>query len=235
VSAGSHKLTAFNTISRALETSRKGGPVTAADVEAPSSSLISARDSLVKVRPQYGKVSTPARQDQRSANIASTTVVIYGLIGAMSTVYAEHIDPDVAFKELVTNDDGADIFAWDNEIWSRAGVVTPSGPDSGTLTTATASRPAGRRSVFSKRSWATQRTHRLICRRRTARPIPDEGTGLAAAALPCVPGVRYAASRPAGRVRKSAPPGRCGRRRGRRCLCRGRCVLVVEAGAGCWT
>jgi hypothetical protein len=129
VSAGSHKLTAFTTISRALETSRKGGPVTAAyDVEAQSSSLISARDSLVKVCPQYGKVSTPARQDQRSANIASTTVVIYGLIGAMSTVYAEHIDPDVAFKELVTNDDGAHIFAWDNEIWSRAGVVTPSGP-----------------------------------------------------------------------------------------------------------
>jgi len=34
VSASSHKLTAFNTISRAIETSWKGGPVTAADVEA---------------------------------------------------------------------------------------------------------------------------------------------------------------------------------------------------------
>jgi hypothetical protein len=58
VSAGSHKLTAFNTISRALETSRKGGPVTAADVEAQPSSLISARDSLVKVRPQSGAPPT---------------------------------------------------------------------------------------------------------------------------------------------------------------------------------
>jgi len=135
VSASSHKLTAFNTISRALETSWKGGPVTAADVEAQSSWLISAWNSLVTVRPEYGKLSTPARQAQRSANIASTAVAIYGLIGAMSTMYAEHIDPDVAFKVLGTDDGQNDVFAWDNPIWSRAGVVTPTGSDSGTTTT----------------------------------------------------------------------------------------------------
>jgi hypothetical protein len=135
VSASSHKLTAFNTISRALETSWKGGPVTAADVEAQSSWLISAWNSLVKVRPEYGKLSTPARQAQRESNIASTAVVIYGLIGAMSTMYAEHIDPAVAFKVLGTEDGESDVFAWENPIWSRAGVVTPTGSDSGTLTT----------------------------------------------------------------------------------------------------
>ncbi|MGH3397538.1 MAG: DNA sulfur modification protein DndB [Streptosporangiaceae bacterium] len=135
VSASSHKLTAFNTISRALETSWKGGPVTAADVEAQSSWLISAWNSLVKVRPEYGKLSTPARQEQRSTNIASTAVVIYGLIGAMSTMYAEHIDPEVAFKALGSDDGKSDVFAWQNPIWSRAGVVTPTGSDSGTLTT----------------------------------------------------------------------------------------------------
>lgn len=135
VSASSHKLTAFNTISRALETSWKGGPVTAADVEAQSSWLISAWDSLVKVRPEYGKLSTPARQQQRSANIASTAVVMYGLIGAMSTMYAEHIDPEVSFKMLGTEDGKTDVFAWDNPIWSRAGVVAPTGSDSGTQST----------------------------------------------------------------------------------------------------
>jgi DNA-sulfur modification-associated len=135
VSASSHKLTAFNTISRALETSWKGGPVTAADVEAQSSWLISAWDSLVKVRPEYGKLSTPARQAQRSANIASTAVVIYGLIGAMSTMYSEHVDPEVAFKVLSTEDGQPDVLDWENPTWSRAGVVTPSGSDSGTLTT----------------------------------------------------------------------------------------------------
>jgi hypothetical protein len=71
VSASSRKLTAYNTISRAIETSWKGRPVTAADVEAQSSWLISAWDSLVNVRPEYGKLSTPARQAQRSATIAS--------------------------------------------------------------------------------------------------------------------------------------------------------------------
>ena len=135
VSASSHKLTAFNTISRALETSWKGGPVTAADVEAQSSWLISAWDSLVTVRPEYGKLSTPARQAQRSKNIASTAVVIYGLIGAMSTMYAEHVDPGVAFKALAVDAEGNDLFAWENPVWSKAGVVTPTGSDSGSLTT----------------------------------------------------------------------------------------------------
>ena len=46
-------------------------------------------------------------------NIASTAVVIYGLIGAMSTMYAEHIDPEAAFKVLGTEDGEGDIFAWE--------------------------------------------------------------------------------------------------------------------------
>ncbi len=145
VSASSHKLTAFNTISRALETSWKGGPVTAADVVAQTSWLISAWDSLVKVRPEFGKLSTPARQEQRKTNIASTAVAIYGLIGAMSTMYAEHVDPDVAFKALAADDH--DVFAWDNPIWSRAGVVTPTGTDSGSL---------GTRNSFPARRAATR-------------------------------------------------------------------------------
>ena len=134
VSASSHKLTAYNTISSALETSWKGGPVTTADVEAHSSRLISAWDSLVDVRPEYGKLSTPARQEQRKKNITSSAVVIYGLIGAMSVMHAEHVDPAVAFKALAENG-GGDLFAWDNPVWAAAGVVTPSGSDTGTLST----------------------------------------------------------------------------------------------------
>jgi hypothetical protein len=134
VSASSHKLTAFNTISRAIETSWKGGPVTVADTEAQSSWLISAWDSLVKVRPEFGKLSTPARQAQRKKTIASSAVAIYGLIGAMSTMYADHIDPDVAFR-LIAVGDGTDLFAWDNPVWTDAGVVTPTGSETGTVTT----------------------------------------------------------------------------------------------------
>lgn len=132
VSASSHKLCAYNTISRAIETSWKGGPVTMADIEAQSSWLVSAWDSLVSVRPEFGKLSTPARQDQRRKTIASSAVAIYGLIGAMSTMYAEHVDPDVAFKLIAAGND-TDLFAWDNPAWTEAGVVLPSG--SGTMST----------------------------------------------------------------------------------------------------
>lgn len=126
VSASSHKLCAYNTISGAIETSWRGGPVTAADVEAQSSWLISAWDSLVRVRPEFGMLSTPARQEQRRKTISSSAVAIYGLIGAMSTMYAEHVDPDVAFKAIAALDE-TDLFSWDNPTWTEAGVVTPSG------------------------------------------------------------------------------------------------------------
>lgn len=134
VSASSHKLTAFNTISRALEGSWKGGPVTDADIEAQSSWLISAWDSLVQIRPEFGMLSTPDRQAQRAENIASNAVVIYGLIGAMSTMYRQHVDPGTAFKALVV-DNGEDLFAWENPVWSKAGVVAPGGANTGKLTT----------------------------------------------------------------------------------------------------
>jgi hypothetical protein len=132
VSASSNKLTAFNTISRAIETSWKGGPVTAADIEAQSSWLVSAWASLVDVRPEFGKLSTPARQEQRRTTIASSAVAIYGLIGALSTMYADHVDPDEAFK-LIAAHEHDDLFSWDNPVWTRAGVVTPG--DTGNLTT----------------------------------------------------------------------------------------------------
>ncbi|MEV4690515.1 DNA sulfur modification protein DndB [Micromonospora echinospora] len=146
VSASSHKMTAYNTISRAIETSWKGGPVTQADIEAQSSWLISAWDSLVKVRPEYGKLSTPARQDQRRDSIATSAVIIYGLVGAMSVMYADHVDPDVAFKALAAQEDGEDFFSWHNPRWSAAGIVTPSGSGKGTLGTRN-SFPARRAAV----------------------------------------------------------------------------------------
>lgn len=135
VSASSHKLTAYNTISKAIENSWKGGPVTTPDIEAQSSWLISAWDSLVKVHPEFGMLSTPARQEQRRETIASSAVVIYGLIGAMSTMYDDHIDPDEAFGRIATTETGKDIFSLDNPVWRQNGVVAPSGSDENKLTT----------------------------------------------------------------------------------------------------
>lgn len=126
VSASSHKLTAFNTISKAIESFWKGGPVTAADLDEQSEWLIDAWDALVDVRPEFGKLSTPARQSYRRNSISSTAVAIFGLIGAMSVMYAEGVDPQEAFPKL-QQATGPDIFAIDNPIWRNVGVVTPSG------------------------------------------------------------------------------------------------------------
>lgn len=133
VSASSYKLTAFNTISQAIETSWKGGPVTSADVAAQASWLIDAWDALVRVRPEFGKISTPERQDQRRRSIASSAVAIYGIIGAMSTMYVRHIHPATAFTAIAHRDTDPDLFDWSNPVWTQAGVVTPG--EKGKLTT----------------------------------------------------------------------------------------------------
>jgi hypothetical protein len=87
---------------------------------------MSAWDSLVKVRPEYGKLSTPARAAQKKTTIASDAVAIYGLIGAMSTMYTDHVDPNVAFKAIAATEDD-NLFSWTNPIWAEAGIVTPGG------------------------------------------------------------------------------------------------------------
>lgn len=129
VSASSSKLTAYNTISKALEESWKGDPISEADVEAQSRWLISAWDALVSARPEFGRMSTPARQEQRKLSIASSGVIIHGIIGALSTMYAAtpRVDPEVAFQALAVCPSGVDVFSWDNELWTNIGVVAPVG------------------------------------------------------------------------------------------------------------
>jgi hypothetical protein len=159
VSASSHKLTAFNTISRAIELSWKGGPVTAADLDEQATWLISAWDALVEVRPEFGKLSTPARQEYRKKSIASTAVAIYGLIGAMSVMYTEHVEPREAFAAISPANGDEDIFALNNPDWREAGVVTPGG--AGNLTT--------RNSFAARRA-----TTRMFRARMGLNPEPEE-------------------------------------------------------------
>lgn len=124
VSASSHKLTAFNTISKAIESFWRGGPVTASDLEEQSRWLIEAWDALVAVRPEFGKLSAPARQTARRHSISSTGVAIFGLIGAMSLMYSEGVDPKEAFPKL-QHATQSDVFSIDNPVWREVGVVTP--------------------------------------------------------------------------------------------------------------
>ena len=146
VSASSHKLAAYNTISRAIETSWKGGPVTAADIEAQSSWLISAWDSLVRRGRNSANCRRRRARTQRKKTIASSAVVIYGLIGAMSTMYTDHVDPDEAFERMRSMVRG--YVRLETPFGSRRVSSRPANP--GPSAHATASPHAGRRSGFAR-------------------------------------------------------------------------------------
>jgi hypothetical protein len=118
VSASSHKLTAFNTISGAIETSWKGGPVTAADVEAESSWLISAWDSLVRGSPRIRQAldtCTPGpavghyRLQRRGISQPRTAICSHGItrcgrpreLSRLADQAPAHSVPETAFPPVV--------------------------------------------------------------------------------------------------------------------------------------
>lgn len=126
VSANSHKLTAFNTISKALERRWKGADqsISEAELDAQASWLVSAWDSLVQVRPEFGVLNLPDRQAARKDLVSSTAVVIAGMLDALSTMHIQKVDPAIAFKQLAKQTDGSvDVFSRLNPAWEDAGVV----------------------------------------------------------------------------------------------------------------
>ncbi|MGQ0623123.1 MAG: DNA sulfur modification protein DndB [Sporichthyaceae bacterium] len=127
VSASSNKLCSFNTISKALEDFWEGGPQTDADVEGQSAWLISAWDSLVMARPEFGILATPARKAARKTSIASTAVGVHGVLAVMSDLHVGRGDPALAFKKLIQAEgEECDFLALANPIWQEVGVVVPS-------------------------------------------------------------------------------------------------------------
>jgi len=130
VSSRSNKLTAFNTISKGIELFWAAGPITNADVEAQAAWLISAWNSLVKIRPEFGIMSTPARQAVRATSVAGSAVSIHAVIAAMSALYSQGIDPEEAFTKLKQQPtEEVDFFTFANPAWTNAGVIAKSGSD----------------------------------------------------------------------------------------------------------
>jgi hypothetical protein len=133
VSWSSHKLTAFNTVARALELSWKGEPNSEAEMQAQAAWLIAAWDALVQVRPEFGIAKTPERQKYRKELISGSAVVIHAIIATMSRMYTDKIDPAAAFIGLAPTDDGAggwiDPMSIEAPEWLANGVVarTPEG------------------------------------------------------------------------------------------------------------
>jgi len=153
VSARSAKLTAFSTISKAIEKTWGAGPVGAADIEAQSAWIISAWDSLVSARKEFGRLSTPARTETRRTSIAGSSVTIHALIGVMSTMYLDSLDPSAEFPKLAQQDDeDVDFFDLENPIWEESGVVS---------TSLATGRPGVNGSLPARRGAAKQIAERL--------------------------------------------------------------------------
>lgn len=71
----------------------------------------------------------------------------------MSTMYADHVDPEEAFGRIATSEDGENFFSFDNPVWRENGVVSPSGSDQTKLTT---------RNSYPARRAATRVLHQVM-------------------------------------------------------------------------
>ena len=133
VSSNSSKLTTFNTFARGLELYWHGEALTETDEVQQGEFLIRFWDALVKVRPEYGRLTKGARHQARDHSVSGTAVSIHGLVAVASELWAKHVvDSDaieVALKplgQLVSVDGGGvDYFSYDNPTWTKLGVLVP--------------------------------------------------------------------------------------------------------------
>ncbi|MCL3863003.1 DNA sulfur modification protein DndB [Actinotalea sp. K2] len=140
VSASSHKLAAYNTLSQAIETFWQAEPVTEEDVREHAEWLKEAWDALVAVRPEFGRLTKAKRQELRGQSMAGTAVSIHGIVAVMYAMWRDGVDPATAFKALDATEtvdvdlDGkaytqeVDYFSYENPVWQRIGILIPS-PD----------------------------------------------------------------------------------------------------------
>lgn len=127
VSASSHKLVAFNTLSQAIETSWRGEPLGEQDLERQSDFLVMFWDALVDVRSEYGRLTKSQRQQFRGTSVSGTALSIHGLIAAASSMYEHSILPGKVLPKLrdTVEVDGerVDYFDYRNPVWLQNGVL----------------------------------------------------------------------------------------------------------------
>jgi len=130
VSANSHKLVAFNTLSQAVESFWSGDPVDEPAEKADAGYLIDFWDELVAVRPEFGRLSKVERQQVRGASVAGTAISIHGAIALADAMHTSK----APFKLLARlrssvsvsvdgEDREVDYFSYDNPLWINIGVL----------------------------------------------------------------------------------------------------------------
>jgi hypothetical protein len=138
VSASSPKLTAFNTLAGAIETAWQDEPFTPAEEQAHVDFLARFWDELVKVRPEFGRLSMSDRRQLRGSSVAGTALSIYGAVAVADSLHRNKLDPATKLAGLnstVKLDDGreVDYFSYDNPVWQRIGVIVSATDDAGNV------------------------------------------------------------------------------------------------------
>lgn len=130
VSANSHKLVAFNTLSQAVESFWSGDPIDEAGEKSDAQYLIDFWDELVNVRPEFGKLSKTQRQQVRGSSVAGTALSVHGLVALADAMYKSETSLSAlrSLKAQSTINEGdkerhVDYFDYDNPLWTNIGVL----------------------------------------------------------------------------------------------------------------
>jgi hypothetical protein len=130
VSANSHKLAAFNTLSQAVEAFWTGDPIDETGEKADAGYLIDFWDELVNVRPEFGRMSKTERHEVRGSSVAGTALSIHGVVALADAmrIAGAPLMALAALRDKVTiNDTGqerkVDYFDYDNPLWTTIGVL----------------------------------------------------------------------------------------------------------------
>lgn len=137
VSASSHKLAAFNTLSQALETFWTGEPINEAEEKEQAAYLVAFWDALVAVRPEFGRLTKSQRQSYRGTSIAGTALSVHGVIAVASAMFEQEADPAGGLKPLAetvfVGGNPVDYFSYENPVWTEIGALVPSKDRSGAI------------------------------------------------------------------------------------------------------
>lgn len=140
VSANSHKLAAFNTLSQAVETFWTSDPMDATAEKEHADYLERFWDELVQHRPEFGRLPKTERQQLRGQSVAGAAVSIHGVIALADAMYRNNVDLKHLSKLNATvtpnpakPQETVDYFSYDNPLWTNIGVLVHSTDKDGNL------------------------------------------------------------------------------------------------------
>ena len=142
------RLCAFNTVASGFE--HAWDDVTDGEIDDTCAWFLTYWDALVDVLPQLRRLPLPERQKARETLVGSA-LTIQGYIRIGRVIQDQELNFDVlrGLTEKHVEDDGSkwELFAFENPMWQRIGVVTPSLNKAGETTLRTRNSHQSRRAM----------------------------------------------------------------------------------------